>query len=479
MKTLKQMLIAEATEYEFKSELELKKPKSWLKTVSAFANGLGGSVYFGVTNSDEAAGLADAQQTADKISELIKARIEPSLRFLLEPITVGGKNILRLEIRSGQDTPYYYSADGNKIAFYRVGNESVQAPPHILNELILKGRHQSFDSLESRFLYEDNSFTLLSATYKKETGYALHLPDDLTSFGLLGESGDRLTNVGALLADDCRVYNSRIFCTRWNGLEKSSIFIDALDDSEYSGNIITLLQNGLTFIRNKYKVKWRKTPEKRVEMPDYSQIAVREALINAIIHRDYTFMGSEIHIDMYDDRLEITSPGGMVDGKRIQDMDLTNVPSKRRNPVIADLFQRLKLVERRGSGLKKIRKEYDGSTKRPIFFSDESWFITTLYNLNYGVIEDVDADANVTKNVTLDVTKNVTKDNDRRKQILELISTNGEITSTQLSQTMNVTKRTILRDLEELRNLGIIVRAGGKRFGRWEIVKNGNNAENQ
>jgi len=131
------MLIAEATEYEFKSELEVKKPRSWLKTVSAFANGCGGSIYFGVTDAGIVVGLVNVQQTADKISELIKARIEPPLRFLLEPIAVYDKYVMRLEVHSGQDTPYYYSADGNRIAFYRVGNESVQTPPHILSELIL------------------------------------------------------------------------------------------------------------------------------------------------------------------------------------------------------------------------------------------------------------------------------------------------------------------------------------------------------
>ena len=95
---------------------------------------------------------------------MITARIDPPLQFLLEPIVADGKGILRLEVYSGQGTPYYYSADGNRIAFYRVGNESVQAPSHILNELILNGRHQSFDSLESKYLYEDSSFTLLSTT---------------------------------------------------------------------------------------------------------------------------------------------------------------------------------------------------------------------------------------------------------------------------------------------------------------------------
>jgi ATP-dependent DNA helicase RecG len=173
---------------------------------------------------------------------------------------------------------------------------------------------------------------------------------------------------------------------------------------------------------------------------------------------------------MYDDRLEITSPGGMVDGKRIQDMDVTSVPSKRRNPVIADLLQRLKLVERRGSGLKKIRKEYDGSDRQPVFFSDESWFITTLYNLNYGVAEDVDADANVTKDVPI----KVPKEEVRLQRIIDLIKDNEGITATQLSQIMEVARKTITRDLERLRSSGVIIRVGGNKFGHWEIVKNGN-----
>ena len=106
MKTLKEMLIAEATEHDFKLMLEEKNPISWLKSVSAFANGFGGSLYFGVSDDGVPIGLSDAKHTADRISELIVARIEPSLLYTLEPMLIEGVEILRLVIKSGTNTPY-------------------------------------------------------------------------------------------------------------------------------------------------------------------------------------------------------------------------------------------------------------------------------------------------------------------------------------------------------------------------------------
>ena len=88
-------------------------------------------------------------------------------------------------------------------------------------------------------------------------------------------------------------------------------------------------------------------------MPDYPERAIQEVLVNAIIHRDYAVIGSEIHIDIYDDRIEIYSPGGMFDGSFIQEQNIMEISSLRRNPIIADLFNRVHLMERRGSGLKK------------------------------------------------------------------------------------------------------------------------------
>ena len=123
-------------------------------------------------------------------------------------------------------------------------------------------------------------------------------------------------------------------------------------------------------------------------MPDYPERAVLEGLVNALIHRNYLELGSEVHIDMFDDRLEIYSPGGMCDGTRVQERDLMCVPSRRRNPVIADIFNRLKYMDRRGSGFKKILSDYRTQpnyteSMEPEFFSDNDSFLLILKNINY------------------------------------------------------------------------------------------------
>ena len=318
-------LIAEATECDFKVALETKKPKSWLKSVSAFSNGIGGTLFFGISDDREPIGLSDVQSDAEAISRLIKERITPLPQFNLKPFIEDNKNLLAIEVSSGRSTPYYYKADGVMEAYVRVGNESVIAPDYIVNELILKGTNQSFDTLLTDALKKDFSFTLLEATYLERTG--LHFESsDYISFGLANKNGF-LTNAGKLMADQHIVYNSRIFCTRWNGLEKGSIFDDALDDKEYEGNLIYLLKSSSDFIKNNSKVRFTKEAQYRVDKPDYAERAITEAIVNALIHRDYIVLGSEIHINMFDDRLEITSPGGMFGGGTIQEYDVYNIRS--------------------------------------------------------------------------------------------------------------------------------------------------------
>ena len=134
------------------------------------------------------------------------------------------------------------------------------------------------------------------------------------------------------------VRQSRIFCTRWNGLDMTNGLGEAIDDVELEGCVIGQLQDAVSFVRNNSHKKWWKENDYREELPDYPERAVTEAIANAIIHRDYLQVGSEIHIDMYDDRLEVYSPGGMMDGRLIQQLDPMKVPSKRRNPLLADFL---------------------------------------------------------------------------------------------------------------------------------------------
>ncbi len=376
-------LIIEATECDFKREVETKKVKSWMKSVSAFANGIGGTLFFGVTT------------------------------------------------------------DGH------------------------------------------------------------------------------LTRAGALLTDQHIVYNSRMFCTHWNGLGKGSIYDDALDDKEFEGNLIYLLQNGQDFIKVNSKVRFSKEGRGRVDKPDYAERAVTEALVNSLIHRDYLVMGAEVHVDMFDDRVEISSPGGMYEGPAIQEQDIEHIKSERRNPVIADLFHRMRYMERRGSGLRKIVNETSklpGYTNelKPTFYSTTSSFTVILKNANYGDVgvndENVgvndgdvgvnDSDVGV-NDVHVGVNDSDVGVNDgdvgvndadvgvndgdvgvndadvgvndesvgvkRIDEILIMMQGNNAITKTELAEQFGVTERTIERDIAMLKKQGKIERVGSDKAGYWKI----------
>lgn len=385
--TLDELLIAEATEYEFKSELEVKRPKSWLKTVSAFANGLGGCFYIGVADDGKPVGLGDVKTTTEQISKLIQARISPLPEFNLTPhLLADNKIILTLRVQRGETPPYYYVADGNTIAYVRIGDESVPASPQQLSELARRGKNLTFDSMPTEYKVSDLTFSAFDAAFKRIKKLVL-TEKDYMSFEICRPDGT-LTYAGVLFSDECPSLQSRVFCTHWDGLDKSGGVDDAVDDKEFEGDIISQLTNSHEFIKMNSKVRWKKMSDHRVNKPDYADRAVFEALANALMHRDYSVVGSEVHVDMFDDRLEIYSPGGMPDGTLIQERDIEKVPSTRRNPIISEIFHRLDFVERRGSGLKKIRNETAelyGYTEdyAPSFISTRTAFHVILKNMNY------------------------------------------------------------------------------------------------
>ena len=473
-------LIGEATEYDKKQALEVKKPKSWCKSVSAFANGIGGKLVWGIADDDTLVGLTDAKGDAEKISETIKTHLDPIPDFNLSFVKAEGKNFVVLDVLPGGQTPYYYIGDGQMQAFVRVGNESVVASMSKHKELVLKGSNMSYDSLVSRWNFEDMAFTVLRATYFKRTNRSFE-DSDYESFGIVNEKGE-LTNAGALLADYSPVRHSRLFCTRWNGLDKANGVMDALDDEEYTGSLVTLLQAGLDFVRRNSKKAWRKTSDNRLEYPEYPERAVEEGLVNALIHRNYLELGSEVHIDMYDDRLEIFSPGGLLDGGSIKDMDVMNMASRRRNPVLADIFSRLKYMERRGSGFKKIVSAYkghDGYTEGmdPKFSTPWNCFILTLPKFNVDGVEGVYISSDdITeqggqKGGQKGCQKGGQKGDDKTIDIiLQLIKDDPGITRKALTGIVGISQSAIQKHINRLKAEGIIVRNGGDRGGHWEII---------
>ena len=450
--------------------LEVKRPKSWLKSVSAFANGVGGVLIFGIAENDSVVGIDDVKKAMEVISEQIKVKMDPAPEVLLKAHLIDSKEIITLEVYRGEETPYYYVGEGNYTAYVRIGNESVIATATDLKRLVLRGKNKTYDSLVTDYSFDDYSFSKLKAAYYKKTKKSMEMKD-FESFGIVDKSG-MLTNAGALLADESPIYCSRLFCTRWNGIDKASGVIDALDDEEYTGSLILLLEEGMSFARRNSKKMWRKESDRRVEYPEYPERSIFEGLVNGLVHRDYLDMGSEVHIDIFDDRLEIYSPGGMYDGTLIQDRDIDNVPSKRRNPVVADIFSRLDYMERRGSGFKKIMQAYEvepnyTEDKKPVFYSNATEFRVILKNLNF--TDEVLRE----ENEVLDEVLNEVLDSRRTEmeiKVIKAILVSPRIKQKELAEQIGISVSTIQRTIKNLVKEGKIVRVDGKRDGYWKIL---------
>ena len=422
--------IGETTEYDKKQEVERRKVKSWLKSVSAFANGGGGCLLFGIADDDTIIGLTDAKTDV------------------------------------------------------RIGNESVVADSTEHKRLVLRGRNSSFDARPSDEMFEDYAFSKLRSRYYAWNG--LSFDNKLyRSFGLVDNKGI-LTYAGLLMADECPLRQSRVFCTRWNGKTKAGGSLDALDSAEITGGLVTLLEDTMSFIRRNNRTLWYKEPMQRIEIPQYMERCVMEVVVNALAHRDYLIQGSEVHVDMYDDRMVIYSPGSMPEGRLIQTMNLEDIPSVRRNPIIADIFAQLGYMERKGSGMGKIINPikalpYFEEKMLPTFFSDRAQFTVTFPNMilawqethpdievnfaeNEGDTQDVPQGD--TQGVPQDVPQDVPQGDDLDKWIEYQVAVYPKITTEELALQIGVTSKTIKRRIAKMPH---IVYVGSGYSGHWEV----------
>ena len=187
-------------------------------------------------------------------------------------------------------------------------------------------------------------------------------------------------------------------------------------------------------------------------------------MVNHFIHRDYTVMGSEVHLDIYDDRLTVTSPEGMYNGMLIQDLDIKDVSSERRNPILANVMAQLDYMEKRGSGLTRICNEtkalegYKDELK-PVFKSTPAQFQTIIF-ASSGTSNVGDHGGDVSE----------TKLTERQQKMLNLIKESPTITGKQMSETLSVSQRTIERDLSAMQKKGVLKHEGKDNDGMWVVV---------
>lgn len=445
-------LIAECSDYDFKEDIELTKPKSWLKTVCAYANGIGGKIFFGISNDKKLTGICDMQGSIEKITDCIDKFITPKIVFKITPHNENNINFIELEVKPGSSTPYYYKNEGTKTPFIRNGSSTIEAPDYVLSELILKGTGRTYDGIITGYRKTDFSFSILESDFFEKTGTKF-TDQDFISFGLATSDG-YLTNCGVLLADSNPYRHSRIFCTRWNGLDKTSNQ-EVIDDKEFNGSLIRQLKLALDFYKVNTVTKWHKTPDGTVYEPDYSDDAVLEALVNALIHRNYNNLGAEVCLNIYDDRMEITSPGIMVSGDPVPRYVNYAFESMRRNPNIADVFWRMGYMNRRGSGLSKITNStnalFEDGKEHVAFQIRNSFFVVSIDNANYK------------SNPKIILT-------DRQKKIMEALKGN-RMTATALADALGINRKTLGKELVNLENQGLVECEGKTSSRRW-YVKN-------
>ena len=220
----------------------------------------------------------------------------------------------------------------------------------------------------------------------------------------------------------------------------------------------------MNFVKSNTKRGWEKLPDGRKNKPEYAERAVLETMVNHFIHRDYTVMGSEVHLDIYNDRLTVTSPGGMYNGMLIQDLDIKDVSSERRNPILANVMAQLDYMEKRGSGLTRIYNETKAlegyrDELKPKFKSTPTQFQTIIFaSSDTPNVGEYDGDMSETKLT------------ERQQKILNLIKESPTITGKQMSETLSVSQRTIERDLSVLQKLDVLKREGKDNDGVWIVI---------
>lgn len=496
MKITDNRLIAECSAYDFKRDVEEKKIRSWLKSVSAFANTEGGALYFGIDDNSEIIGIDDPQHCTEFISEKINAHLDPVPPFSLAPHnTEDGRVVIELSVSAGESVPYFLFLDGSRMAYVRKGDESIAADSHELYNLVLKGSHRSWDSLVTNEPRSKYSFAYLQSEYNERSG-AKWEDNLLLSFGLVTEEG-YMTNAGLLFADICPIKQSRLFCTRWDGVEKG----DTINDSEYQGNLLINLHMAKDFVKANTATPWFKLPNYRLNLPEYSERAIEEMCVNHLIHRDYTELGAEVAINIYDDRIETTSPGGITSGFNIERLTPSRISSKRRNPVIAEVFSQLNYMEKRGSGLRKIQKATSmlptyKADKEPFFESSRSFFFTTIPNVNYGMTQAELAEfagvkptqetyprnekptqetENLPKKPTQEIGSNKpggSKSVGKTAQlIIDTLIQNPTATRAEIAKNIGKAEDTVKLHLKNLQDAGIIERVGATKNGYWRVLR--------
>ncbi len=363
----------ENIDIEFKELDKIKGtlPGSLSKDIVAFANTLGGKIYIGIKDDGSIVGVENPDDVMTRISNLVHDSILPDLIPFIQIQTIekNKKHIIKITVSTGTQRPYYLAKDGLKPkgVYLRRGSACIPVSEAGIREMIMETSGKSFE--ESRSLNQDLTFETLNKEMQLRN-LEFNKPQ-MRTLKLIG-TDNLYTNLALLLSDQCP-YTTKIAVFQGSD---NAVFRER---KEFGGSLLKQLSEAYHFLDFFNKTKATFNELIRTDQRDYPEEAIREALLNGIIHRDYIFSGSNI-INMYDNQIEFISLGSLISGLSLKSIFIG--ASQSRNPNLAAVFYRLKLVESYGTGVRKINRLYKDYTDKPLFQTAEGVFSVTLPNQN-------------------------------------------------------------------------------------------------
>ena len=413
----------ETENIEFKSQFT----EEIYKEVIAFANTDGGIIYVGIDNEGNAIGLTNVDNEYTRITNGIRDTIMPDITMCVK-FTIQNNKVVRITVNEGTNKPYYLRGKGLKPSgvYIRQGSSSVPASSEQIRQMIKESDGDTFEEIRS--LEQELTFEAAEKAFKR---YGVEFSaKKYRALGMTQKSDDIYTNLALILSDQCP-YTTKIAVF---SDETCTVFRDS---KEFGGSVFKQFEDTVNYLALCNKTSSVIKGVVRTDRQDYPEEAIREALLNALVHRDYSFSGSII-INVNDKKMEFISIGGLLPGLSTEDIRIGI--SQPRNKNLAEVFHRLRLIESYGTGIRRIYKLYENCDEKPVIEATSNAFKIVLPNMN-----EASPLAPDESKVTYQMRK-----------VLDYIADNGQATDTELEEILEVKHTRVYNLTREMKELGLL-----------------------
>lgn len=414
-------------------EFKLQFTEDLYKEVIAFANTNGGVIHIGIDNSGNAVGVNDVDETYMRITNGIRDAITPDITMFVK-YSLQDNYVINISVAEGAYKPYYLKAKGLKPngVFVRQGASSVPASPEQIRAMIKESDGDEFEKMRSMnqsltFDYASAAFNHYGIEFSKEKYRVL---------GMVDESNELYTNLGLILSDQCaHTVKVAVFAD-----ETNTVFRDS---KEFAGSVFKQLDDTFAYLNlcNKKMATFKGL--ERIEKADYPEEALREALLNALVHRDYSFSGSII-ININDQKMEFISIGGLLPG--LSPEDIRSGISQPRNKNLAEVFHRLHLIESYGTGIRRIYRMYEHCSVQPQIEITANTFKMILPNMNVAA--------------EVKTTKTSGKVTGQKQTLLNYLEVHGRISDAGIQELLGIKKTRAFVIVKQMCEEGLIAARG-------------------